>query len=137
MTTIALPARGQSAYSRPIDPYIQTSITRAEIVDQVQERWGRVVHSLLGLLSLRDNWDGQGAVAPFAGLVRSAVELAETLRHSDAPPPTTAVATPAGTILFGWNGSSYFEIEVLAPDRAEWLSVNQDGVATHGEISSR
>lgn len=84
--------------------------------------------------TLQDNWDGQGAAAPSAEIVQGAVDLAEILSRSGDCPPTRAVATPAGTVLFGWDGPAYFEVEVLGPYRAEWMFIDKDGSVRHGGI---
>jgi hypothetical protein len=105
---------------------------------RLRSPWDEVVEKLSTLFSLRDNWDGMGAVAPSGALVQSAVELIDTLRQLDFPPPSTAVATPAGTVLFGWhNDPAYFEIEVVAPYRAESMTIDEYGNVTHDEVFSR
>lgn len=136
MTAIMNASRSLSPYSRDVDPCTTTSVTRANIAHRPEAKWDNVLRSLYGLKSLQDNWDGQGSAAPSADLIQSAVELAEFLRRVSTP-PTTAVATPAGTILFSWEDqSTYYEIEVMAPYRAEWMFVDQNGVATHGVVST-
>ena len=97
--------------------------------------WVRVVRSLQALASLRDNWDGLGAIAPSLAVVRTAVDVAERQRDGEMGLPATAVATPAGTILFGWEeGQNYLEIEVISPTLVEWMTVDQNGIAEHGSI---
>jgi hypothetical protein len=136
MTCEPLMSRAVYTYSIPFDPYMETGVTVAPVDDRGQAAWVDVVLALRRLYSLRDNWDGLGAIAPPRDLVRSAVELAEAISRRNAIPPTTAVATALGTILFGWDGPDYLEIEVVAPYQAEWMVIDQDGKATHGEFPS-
>jgi hypothetical protein len=131
---VATTVQPLSVYSQPIEPYVATTVTNAEIADREQEKWVLVIRALQSLGSLQDNWDGLGAAAPAGRLVQSAVELAEALRRRSVYPPATAVATQGGTILFGWNGSTYFEIEIAEPYRAEWMLVDECGAAKHGNI---
>jgi hypothetical protein len=109
---------------------MNTSVAKVAI-DRSQEKWMRVLESLNGLRELSDSWDGQGAAAPTHLLIESAFQLALFLRGSGVPPPTSVVATPAGTVLLTWHGATYREVEIVAPYRAEWMTVGEDGVATH------
>ena len=136
MTALAAPpTQGQAAFWRPPDPYVRTTVAREATIDWTWFEWSRVVRSLQGLNSLRDGWDGQGAAAPPAGVVATAVVYAEAFRRGGAPPPTTAGPTPAGTVLLGWRDPpAYLEVEVLAPDQVEWMSVDRNGIVGHGEF---
>jgi len=130
------PTQALSGYSRQADPYLATSVARVDIVDRSRDKWRNVVRALEPIRRLRDDWDGLGAAAPSVELVDSAIELAGTLGRSDQPAPTTVAPTPAGTILFTWDGTEYFEIEIRSPYRAEWMRVGESGIATHGEFAS-
>lgn len=123
-----------TAYARPLEPYMSTSVSKVSI-DRSQEKWMRVLESLSGMRGLPDSWDGQGAAAPSHKLVESAIELAGYLRSTNVPPPTSAAATPSGTVLLTWHGMPYMEIEIVIPYRAETMTVGEDGVATHGVFS--
>ncbi len=113
---------------------LETAMTPLIGADSAQGAWDRVVRALRGLESLRADWDGQGADAPVPGLVRGAVELAEQFARRDFPPPVTATPTPAGSILLGWRwGRDYLEIEVVGPDRIDWMFVDGSGATEHGE----
>lgn len=134
MLTLGGISPGSTAYARPVEPYITTSVSKVGI-DRSQEKWIRVFESLSGMRGLTDSWDGQGAAAPSHKLVESAIELAGYLRATNVPPPTSAVATPSGTVLLIWHGMPYLEIEIVVPYRAETMTVGEDGVATHGVFS--
>jgi hypothetical protein len=120
-----------------LEPFLVTSVAQAGISDQSRDNWRKVILALESLRSLQDNWDGLDAAAPSPGIVDSAVELASRLAQTEMSPPTTAVPTPAGTILFAWEGSEYLELEICSPCRAEWMHVDSKGVATHGELLPR
>jgi hypothetical protein len=123
-----------AAYSRPVEPYMLTGTTPANN-DQSWRKWTCVIRSLLGLEFLQDDWDGQGASSPPLPVVWRAIRVAENLQKVGQTPPVTAVATPAGTILFTWGDQSiYFEAEIVSPDRLEWMEKEQGKPATHGEI---
>lgn len=103
-------------------------------LDQTGMIWAYVIRSVQGLENLQDDWDGQGAEAPSLAIIRAAIRVAENFQKSCEQPPVTAVATPAGTVLFTWEDqSSYFEFEIASPDRLEWMQKEQGKPATHGE----
>ena len=122
-----------AVYSAPPKPVVVTTVANVGI-DQTQERWLRVLRALHGFYDLVDSWDGQGAAAPSPSLTTSAIRVAEYLRFSKEMPPTSVVATPAGTVLLAWHGTSCREIEVVDPDHVEEMIVGPDGKATHREI---
>jgi hypothetical protein len=122
-----------AAYSRPAELCVATSVARVGFVSRPANRWKEVVRALEPLRRLRDDWDGLGAAAPPADLVDSAIELASYLGWREAFPPTAVTPTPAGTIVFTWDGPEYFEIEITSPYQAEWMRVDATGKATHGE----
>jgi hypothetical protein len=135
MFGMATAAPESPASSQPVDPYIHTTVSPATFVDRTNDRWCRVIQSLQQLKSLRDDWDGQGALAPSIGIVEAAIGLAELYRQHDYSPPTTALATPAGTVLFEWRRqTTYYEIEIVSPGRAEWMLIDEGRAPMHGEF---
>jgi hypothetical protein len=132
MTALATSWQAETACTRSVQVYVQTTVTAAGYTGQVRSGWDDVLRALQDLMRLRDDWDGEGAVAPSRSVVRSAIFIAIRLRNLESPIPTTAVATRAGTILFSWqDGSDYQEVEVT-PDAIEWMSIDRNGVAEHG-----
>lgn len=134
----ALDCPGQviSGYSRSADLYPQTSVAAVGLSSQSRDKWRTVVRALEPLKRLRNNWDGLGATAPSAEVVDTAIDLASELNRTNQPSPTTVAPTAAGTILFTWDDSwddtRYFELEVRAPNRIEWMRIDRGGTVTHG-----
>ena len=106
------------------------------IVQGARSSWDHVVRGLCHLRLLQDNWDGEGSRAPSLATVRRAVRTAELLASHSYPAPTTATATRAGGILITWEDDPvYREIEIVGPDRIEWMTIGSDKTPEHGEIS--
>lgn len=126
-----------AAYTRPVEPCTHPPVTEASFSEQTEERrWDRVLRSLRKLRSLQNNWDGEGSNPPPSPIIEAAIRLVDRLQSSGFSIPTTAVASRAETVLFTWQqGSCYQEIEVVAPDRIEWMMIDERGNSTHGEIN--
>ena len=126
----------QVAYSKPAEPCVVTGVERDVIVRGAKSGWDLVVRELDHLQLLRDNWDGDGSKAPSLATVGRAVRTAELLAAHGYPAPTTATATRAGGILITWEDDpAYREIEIVGPERIEWMTIGPDQKAEHGEIS--
>ncbi len=132
IATLDSPGQALSGYTRPMDPYLKTTIALVGFVHHSRDTWRKVVRALEPLRRLGDNWDGLGAAAPSIELVDSAIDLANYLGRIDHSAPTTVAPTPAGTILFTWEDPEYLEIEIRSPYYAEWMRVDGDGIVTHG-----
>jgi hypothetical protein len=77
------------------------------------------------MLTLGDDWDGKGALAPGIGVLRAAAELIGQASNA-LPPPARIVASPTGSIVVEWEvGGSYLEAEIEEPGRAEWMLEEQ------------
>lgn len=101
-------------------------------MDRTAREWRLIVQALRELRTLRDDWDAAGAVAPASDVVDTAIALVETLRDEGYPPPATAVASPAGSILLGWwEGEVYREAEVVSPERVEWMMIRGGHLVEH------
>ncbi len=86
------------------------------------DRWDEMISRLLGLRSLREDWDGMGAKAPPATRIDGAVELARILRQHGFRPPSRVGAGPDGEVLLEWQDHHvYLEAEVCVPRTAEWM----------------
>ena len=72
------------------------------------------------LRDLDDDWDGQGAEAPAAGITAAAAALARFLERDGAASPDRIIAGVNGTMYFEWHTTTgYTEIEVVSASRAE------------------
>jgi hypothetical protein len=136
LATLDTPTHALAVCSRPAEPYLVTSVASVSTVPPSRDAWRRVVRALEPIRRLQDDWDGLGAAAPSAELVESAIQLTNCLEWADYPTPTTVAPTPAGTILFTWDGPVYLELEVTSPYRAEWMYIDETGAATHGQFPS-
>ena len=84
--------------------------------------WSKIVASVEATRNLTDDWDGDGATAPQAGVIETARKLLAWLRDNRLLCPTTTGAGPNGSILLVWErGGRYFEIEIVASGQAEWF----------------
>jgi hypothetical protein len=103
-----------------------------------QRDWPKSFEELEALRGLADGWDGEGTTAPSSAIIDSARELLQELqqmRRVRILCPTAIAAGPTGSILFAWYwGKRYFEIEIVAPYRAEWLR-SEPGVPSKGGSS--
>ncbi len=112
------------AYSPALTPYVQTGVERAVLSRGDGRTWAQVIQALSALRSLGDDWDGEGSEAPRLPTILKAVQVARLLELAKVPVPTTAAAARSGGILFGWEDEAeYKEIEVVSPDRVEWMIV--------------
>jgi hypothetical protein len=130
-------ARPQAAYTRPVEPYTRTGVTEATYEWQAKQgMWARVLQDLRALRNLRNNWDADGSDAPSQEIIETAIRFAGMMQSREFELPETAVASRAGTVLFGWRrGSCYQEIEVVAKNRLEWMQIDEFGKSTHGQFS--
>ena len=100
--------------------------------------WRKSFAELDALRELRDDWDGEGAIAPSPAIIESCRQLLHEFQEMRAVRilcPTAIAAGPTGTILLAWYwGERYFEIEIVAPYRAEWFR-SEPGVPPKGGSS--
>jgi hypothetical protein len=129
--------QSEAAYSPPIEPNLQTSVAKAGFRQPIDRtKWAPVIKALRDLRTLRNDWDGEGSDAPPHELIETAIRLVPVLREWGAEIPASAVASRAGTIIFEWrDGPRYVEIEVVGPNRLEWMTVDERGNATHRHFS--
>ena len=82
--------------------------------------WPQLIDELLRILTLKDDWDGEGTDAPAQALVGGALTLAQSLQEDGVSPADRVIAGVNGTIYFEWHTSlGYQEIEVTSPVDAE------------------
>jgi hypothetical protein len=78
-----------------------------------QTRWRSVFAAINAMAELSDDWDGDGAIAPPAQVLKNASRIAEILQSNDEPVPMRVVPTVNGTVVFEWNLTGlYQEVEV-------------------------
>jgi hypothetical protein len=107
-------------------------------VNPALSKWKKAIGRLYAMMSLTDNWDGEGSPAPDVGIVVSAIELAYALRGLDYPAPTRVMATPSGTVGFEWQQSGvYTETEIVTSYRSEWMRIRDGEPPEHWVISGR
>ena len=125
-----------------VEPASRTTGMARESLSAGQTRykrdWPKSFAELDTLRELTDGWDGDGTIAPSSAIIDSARELLQELQQMRGIRilcPTAIAAGPTGTILFAWYwGKRYFEIEIVAPYRAEWLR-SEPGVPSKGGSS--
>ncbi len=132
MIALDLPRQSVTAYTRPVESMVKTTVSRSRIANQLRPTWRDVIRAIESLRQLRDDGDDSGAIAPALDIVDSAMDLARVLSETDLGLPTTVLPTPAGSVLFTWEWPVYLEIEIREPYFAEWMLVDPDGVAKHG-----
>jgi membrane-bound lytic murein transglycosylase B len=83
--------------------------------------WEQFIAELEEFRQLADDYDGQGAIAPTADTVDSAVSLARLLEHLGMLPPTYVVASVNGSANLEWQLADDVSIgfEVVDPDQAD------------------
>lgn len=123
-------SRSTTAYTRlnesPFAPADAISIFAASSgTDSVQKAWDGLIDELIRIRFLKEDWDGDGSVAPDPDAVSGATKLALTLRTQRAVPADRVTASVNGTVVFEWHlAEGYQEIEVTSPIDAElrWIA---------------
>jgi hypothetical protein len=86
--------------------------------------WDQLIDRLISISVLQENWDGEGSVAPDAGAVEGATNLALILKTQQYIPADRVTASVNGTVVFEWHlPQEYQEIEVVSKLDAELRSV--------------
>src|SRR5687767_6290040 len=93
--------------------------------------WSRREREICAAGDLSDDWDGEGADAPSAGVVQTALHLVRAIwERGDWPPPSRVSVTSDGTIVLEWRIlDSYVEAEIENPGSANWM-VKMPGART-------
>lgn len=99
--------------------------------------WRKAIEELLAMRSLRDDWDGEGAVAPAPGTVEGAITFAQARAAERSTPPDCVTAGANGTIYFEWNSpSGFLEVEVRSAADVEQRFVPAESNDVRVERSS-
>ncbi len=109
-----------SALTNP--PVIETvlGLLTAGSGEATANTWPQLIDEMLRILTLKDDWDGEGTEAPCRALVGGAITLAQSLQEDGFPPADRVIAGANGTIYFEWHTPlGYQEIEVTSPVDAE------------------
>ena len=128
----------------PVRSKLQMNLTSglnedALLADRLRrsDPWDHRIQDLQALSDLGDDWDGQGALAPSAELVDSAIKLAWLLRQKGDSAPGRVAPGVNGTIILEWQENGEFrEIEVIRPFYAEVMRVVPGQPAEHGVITN-
>lgn len=90
--------------------------------EKVRDQWESCLGELSHMLALRDNWDGEGALAPTRDTVLSLSDLLQQLRSHLWPAPARVVTGPNGEVVVEWQETGgYLELEALRPYEGEWM----------------
>ncbi len=110
--------------SGPLNPEGLSTSIESDAESGWSNRMTGLIQELEDIQSLQDNWDGEGAEAPKAELVDSAIDLLGFLQSQQTlPPPTRMAASPAGNIILEWQFEQnvYLEAEIVEPFHVEWM----------------
>jgi hypothetical protein len=122
----------------PIRTWADVSAPAMAAGDGRNPQWDKVIERLNTMISLSDDWDGMGAEAPSREIILSSIDLVEVFRSRGFPPPTRVAATPSGTVGLEWQEPPvYLEVEIITPDRSEWMRIAEGTPPVHGVISGR
>lgn len=79
--------------------------------------WDSIIDELLRMRALKDDWDGEGSIAPQKALVDVATSFAHWRKQENELAPSRVVATVNGTISMEWYVDGFFvEFEFVEPD---------------------
>jgi len=110
--------------SGPLNPEGLSTFLESDTEKEWSNRIAGLIQELEHILSFQDNWDGEGAEAPKAALVDSAIDLLGALQSQRTlTPPIRIAASPAGSIILEWQleHDVYLEAEIIEPFRVEWM----------------
>lgn len=95
------------------------------------KEWLSTFDRLLRFRNLKNDWDGEGSLAPDVTLVDGAITLGMRLRAQQLPPPDRVHVSVNGTPYFEWHDSfGYVEIEMVTPVDTECRILRQDSNTT-------
>lgn len=106
---------------------------RKRVAGVMENGWRQLSDKLISIHSLRDDWDGEGSIAPALSTVDRATRLAGVLEALSFPPASRVTASVNGTVVFEWHtADGYLEIEVASRNDAElrWMVVEDKPCST-------
>ena len=99
---------------------------RPKLDFEAERGWDEVIDKLLVFRGYKEDWDGEGSLAPGKDLVDGAITLLQVLRESEEAPPIGAATTDEGTVIIEWRWKTGNRIlEVVSPTEAEfrWVPI--------------
>lgn len=111
-------SRAESTY-----PAVATTALAISATIDSTRVWRDRERELLTIGNFGDNWDGFGAEAPAAKVVRRADFFLGLLRTSVPDnPPMRVLVSPDSAIAFEWaTGNSLVQVEITDCDEVEWM----------------
>jgi len=98
--------------------------------------WQIIFEKLTKLYSLRNNWDGEGAISPDYDSVGSADRYLRNMYQQDELAPTNISASTDGVIVIEFQyDDGYTEIEFCSPTKAEWMKVEGENEPEYGHLN--
>lgn len=129
---------GYGENSGPLNPEGLSTSIESDAESEWSNRIAELIHELEYIRSLQNNWDGEGAEAPKAALVDSAIDLLVFLQSQQMlPPPVRIAASPNGNIILEWQSENnvYLEAEIVEPFHVEWMLEQPFHLTQHWEES--
>lgn len=119
-----LSASGAAYFARPTgftpESFVEPLRLSPSSSQSFVRQWDAVIDELLAARQLEDDWDGQGAKAPTAEAVDTALRVAIRLQRGTVVPPDDFGSGVNGVITLGWHsGVGSMVIEVSSPLRVE------------------
>ncbi len=119
-------------------PWESNSLYNSVRINKIQKNWMNAESKLLEIEELDENWDGDDAIAPSQDIVKSVYQFLSLLKEDKTlynNPPARILPTIEGGILIEWQiNSSYYEVEVEEPYKAEYMSVSENDDVYHAEL---
>ena len=107
------------------------SISMIGMDRDIEQSWNASVDYLLRLRTIGDDWDGEGAVAPFPEIVDSAIALVRSddfRRDVSNAPPARIMPRNDGRLTLEWFfGEIYLSVRVDAPGTARCMYISPTG----------
>jgi len=75
--------------------------------------WDKIIDDVLAISEYKDDWDGEGSLAPDPQVVVAAIKFAISSKNEKSPSPDRVIAGVNQSISFEWfDGASYTEFEL-------------------------
>ena len=75
--------------------------------------WDKIIDDVLAISEYKDDWDGEGSLAPDPQVVVAAIKFAISSKNEKSPSPDRVIAGVNQSISFEWfDSASYTEFEL-------------------------
>lgn len=101
--------------------------------DPLADYWAKAFRRLADTVTLKDDWDGDGAKAPLAAVRDTAARVLRWLRGRATPPLHVGPGNNGNVILVWQSGKAYFEIDIVGTGEIEWMQCLPGDKPRHGE----